>query len=623
MLNPKTLVFIAIFSIFSVSALGQAPVGSVSSARSASSAPFFPLSELKEGMKGTARTVFRGSEPEEFSVEILGVVPGAIGPKQDLIVGRLSGGAADRTSVFAGMSGSPVYIDGKLVGAISYSFPFSKEPICGITPIEQMIAIFEKKEGTKMTASEPKTISFAELASTNWSASFPKNQASASGLLAGISNNSLLATVAGQSFQPIATPMTFTGFSQQTLNLFAPQLMDAGLIPVAAVGGSAPISPMKQADATTLVGGDSVTMQLTRGDYSLAAAGTVTFRDGEKIYAFGHPFLSLGTSDLPMSESHVVTVIPSLNNSFKLAVPDSMVGTMTQDRATGVFGKLGQSPKMIPVRMNVTTSRGQTDVVNFEVAKDDYLTPLLLNLAVYNTAVAQERTVGESTIQIDGEINIKGQQPIKLDRRFAGGQSTQFAAASVAAPVSALMRSRFEGLEISGININITSTDGSKTAVLDRMAIDRMQVKAGETVEVQAFARTSAGKIFVQKVPVKIPQDTPAGMFSITIGDGKEIQENSSIQYFVPRDLSELISTINMLKVPDRLYLQTFRTTNGAVIGSSEMPNLPPSVLATLNNDRTVGGIKPAVQTIVNELKLPPAEFVISGQQTLTIEVIK
>jgi hypothetical protein len=300
-----------------------------------------------------------------------------------------------------------------------------------------------------------------------------------------------------------------------------------------------------------------------------------------------------------------------------------MVGTMTQDRATGVFGKLGQSPKMIPVRMNVTTSRGQTDVVNFEVAKDDYLTPLLLNLAVYNTAVAQERTVGESTIQIDGEINIKGQQPIKLDRRFAGGQSTQFAAASVAAPVSALMRSRFEGLEISGININITSTDGSKTAVLDRMAIDRMQVKAGETVEVQAFARTSAGKIFVQKVPVKIPQDTPAGMFSITIGDGKEIQENSSIQYFVPRDLSELISTINMLKVPDRLYLQTFRTTNGAVIGSSEMPNLPPSVLATLNNDRTVGGIKPAVQTIVNELKLPPAEFVISGQQTLTIEVIK
>lgn len=474
-----------------------------------------------------------------------------------------------------------------------------------------------------MTASEPKSVSFAELASTNWSNDFPKNPAASNGLLAGVSNSSLLMAVAGQSFQPIATPMTFTGFSQDTLNLFTPQLLQAGLIPVAAVGGAAPISPMKKADETTLVGGDSVSMQLTRGDYSMAAAGTVTWRDGEKIYAFGHPFLSLGISDLPMAESHVITVIPSVNNSFKLAVPDSMVGTMTQDRATGVFGKLGQSPKMIPVRINVTSSRGQTDVINFEVAKDDFLTPLLLNIAVYNTAVAQERALGDATVQIAGEIAIKGQQPIKLDRRFAGGQATQFAAASVAAPVAALMRSRFDDLEISGITLNLTSSDGSKTAVLDRMSIDRTQVRAGETVEVQAFARTNSGKIFVQRIPVTIPVDTPAGVFSITVADGKEIQENSAIQHFVPRDLSELVATINKMKTSDRLYVQTFRTTNGAVIGSSEMPNLPPSVLATLNNDRTAGGIKPAVQTIVNELTIAPAEFLITGQQTLTIEVIK
>jgi hypothetical protein len=623
MLKHRIPAFILVFIAFSLSNFAQAPASYGTAAAENKSAKFFPLSELKEGMHGKARTVFRGSEPEEFNVEILGVIPGAIGPKQDLIVGRLSGGSADRTSVFAGMSGSPVYIDGKLVGAISYSFPFSKEPICGITPIEQMIAIFEKKEGSKMTASEPKAVSFAELASTNWTTDFPKNPAAASGLLAGVSNNSLLMAVAGQSFQPIATPMTFTGFSQDTLNLFTPQLLEAGLIPVSAVGGSATITPMKKADETTLVGGDSVSMQLTRGDYSLAAAGTVTWRDGDKIYAFGHPFLSLGTSDLPMAESHVVTVIPSVNNSFKLAVPDSMVGTMTQDRATGVFGKLGQSPKMIPVRINLTSSRGQTDTINFEVAKDDFLTPLLLNIAVYNTAVAQERTIGDTTVQIAGEIAIKGQQPIKLDRRFAGGQATQFAAASVAAPVAALMRSRFDDLEISGITLNLTSSDGSKTAVLDRMSIDRTQVKAGETVEVQAFARTNSGKMFVQKIPVTIPIDTPAGVFSITVADGKEIQENSAIQHFVPRDLSELVATINKLKTSDRLYLQTFRTTNGAVIGSSEMPNLPPSVLATLNNDRTAGGIKPAVQTKVNELAIAPAEFLITGQQTLTIEVIK
>ena len=623
MLNPKFSVFIALILALSLSVFAQTPAAHNGSSREITSPNFFPLSQLREGMQGKARTVFRGSEPEDFNVEILGVIPGAIGPKQDLIVGKLSGGGADRTSVFAGMSGSPVYIDGKLVGAISYSFPFSKEPICGITPIEQMIAIFEKKGGSKMTASEPNALSFAELASTNWTADFPKNPTLASGLLAGASNNSLLATVAGQSFQPIATPMTFTGFSQQTLNLFTPQLLQAGLIPVSAVGGAAPISPLKKADETTLVGGDSVSMQLTRGDYSLAAAGTVTWRDGDKIYAFGHPFLSLGTSDLPMSESHVVTVIPSLNNSFKLSVPDSMVGTMTQDRATGVYGNLGQAPKMIPVRINVITSRGQTDTINFEVAKDDFLTPLLLNISIYNTAVAQERAVGDSTVAVAGEINIKGQKPVKIERRFTGGQATQFAASSVAAPIAALMKSRFDDLEISGITLNLTSTDGSKTAVLDRMAIDRTQVKAGETVEVQAFARTNAGKIFVQKIPVTIPTDTPTGLFSITVADGSEIQEKSAIRLFVPRDLSDLISTINKLKSADRLYLQTFRTTTGAVIGSSEMPNLPPSVLATLNNDRTTGGIKPAVQTIVNELALPPAEFLITGEQTLTIEVIK
>lgn len=623
MLNRKFLAIIGIISAFSLSISAQTATSYSGSGNEKTSAAFFPLSNLKEGMRGTARTVFRGSEAEEFGVEILGIIPGAIGPKQDMIVGKLSGGGADRTAVFAGMSGSPVYIDGKLVGAIAYSFPFSKEPICGITPIEQMISIFEKKEGTKLAATEPRAVSFAELASTNWTPDFPANHSAASGLLAGVSNNSLLAAVAGQSFQPIATPMTFTGFSQATLNLFTPQLLQAGLIPVSAVGGAAPISAMKKADETTLVGGDSVSMQLTRGDYSLAAAGTVTWRDGDKIYAFGHPFLSLGTSDLPMAESHVVTVIPSVNNSFKLSVPDSMVGTMTQDRATGVFGKLGQAPKMIPVRINVTSSRGQTDVINFEIAKDDFLTPLLLNIAIYNTAIAQERTVGDATVQLAGEIAIKGQKPIKLERRFAGSLATQHAAGAVAAPVAALMKSRFDDLEISGVTLNLTSSDGSKTAVLDRMSIDRTQVKAGETVEVQAFARTSAGKIFVQRIPVTIPADTPAGVFSITVGDGKEIQENSAIQHFVPRDLSELVATINKLKTSDRLYLQTFRTTNGAVIGSSEMPNLPPSVLATLNNDRTVGGVKPTVQTIVNELVLPPAEFLITGQQTLTIEVIK
>ncbi|MGI8641497.1 MAG: SpoIVB peptidase S55 domain-containing protein [Pyrinomonadaceae bacterium] len=621
-------IFFALFlliSVFGLSIFGQtkAKLEKTTKIEKTTGTQFFPVSELKEGMKGTAWTVFRGSEPEEFTVEILGVVPGAIGPKQDMIIGRLSGGSADRTSVFAGMSGSPVYIDGKLVGAISYSFPFSKEPICGITPIEQMLAIFEQNQNQKLKPKEPRAVSFAELASTTWKPNFPKNAMVSSSILASSSANSPLTAVAGQSFQPIATPLSFSGFSQETLNLFAPQLASVGLLPVAGVGGAARITPLKEANDKTLLGGTSVSMQLVRGDYSLAASGTVTFRDGEKIYAFGHPFLNLGTSDLPMSESHVVTVIPNLNNSFKLAVPDALVGSMTQDRATGVYGSLGKSPKMIPVKLNLETSRNNQETLNFEVVKDDFLTPILLNIAVYNSIVANERGLGDSTVEIKGEIKIKNQEPIKIERRFAGAQASQFTAISVAAPVNALLQSRFDGAEISEINLNVTSIDGSNTATLERIALDRTEVKAGESFEVQAFVRTEAGKVFSQKIPVRIPADTPGGTLMITVGDGGSIQQNAASKQFVPKDLSELIRTINQLKKADRLYVQTYRVTNGAIIGANEMPNLPPSMLATLNNDRTAGGFKPTVLTVLTDQELPPADFLISGQQVLTIEVVK
>lgn len=623
-MKTKFLAVILIIFALSLNFFGQAQTKQqIENKTTPANAKFFPLSEIREGMHGTARTVFRGSEPEEFSVEILGVVPGAVGPKQDMIVGRLSGGAADRTSVFAGMSGSPVYIDGKLVGAISYSFPFSKEPICGITPIEQMLAIFEKNQNLQEKPRQPRSISFAELSATNWTPAFPKNAAVSSSLLSGGNANSPLGVVAGQSFQPIATPMTFSGISQETLNVFAPQLASVGLLPVAAVGGAARITSLKKADDKTLQGGASVSMQLARGDYSMAASGTVTYRDGEKIYAFGHPFLSLGTSDLPMSESHVVTVIPNLNNSFKLAVPDSLVGVMTQDRATGVFGSLGQSPKMIPVKLNLQTSRGQSETLNFEVAKDDYLTPLLLNIAVYNSIVANERSLGESTIELTGEIKLKGQTPIKLERRAGGAQASQIAALSVAVPVSTLLQSRFDDVEISEVNLNLTSTDGSKSATLERIALDKTEVKAGESFEVQAFVRSETGKIFSQKIPVTIPADTPAGTLIVAVGDGASLQQVSASRQFVPKDLSELVKTINEVKKDDRLYVQTYRVTNGAIIGAKELPNLPPSMLATLNNDRTAGGFKPTVLTVLTEQQIAPADFLITGQQVLNIEVVR
>jgi hypothetical protein len=612
-------ILVAAMIVFAASTLNHAQ--NISTAGSGSSKAYLSLSDVREGMRGTAMTVFNGTEAEEFNVEIIGVVPGAIGPKQDLIIGRISGGKAERTGVFAGMSGSPVFVNGKLIGAISYSFPFSKEPMCGITPIEQMISIFEQ-QSRPTAVSEPRVLSFGEMASTEWMPEFRKGVSSESIVAAG-SGSSMFASVAGQAFRPIGTPVTFNGISQKVLDMYAPQLMQAGLIPVAAAGGSAAIGPMKVADATTLVGGDSVAMQLSRGDFSMAASGTVTLRDGDRVYAFGHPFLSLGSSELPMSESSVVTVVPNVNNSFKLAVPTAMVGTMTQDRATGVYGKLGQAPKMIPVTITMETSRGRKEAFKFEIVKDSFLTPLLVNMGIANVLVAQERMLGDSLIGISGTMAVKDAGSIKIERRFSGPQAIGMAAGSMAGPVAVLFRSGFEGFDIDSINVELSSQDGSRIASLDRISVDRTTVKAGETVEVQAYASTNTGKHLMQRIPIQIPRDTPAGSFSIMVGDGNAVQQASSTKEFVPRTLSELVRTFNQIKFPDRMYAQLFRTSAGAIVGANEMPGLPPSVLATLNNERATGGIKPAVRSVVSEIAVAPSEFIISGSQTLTIEVVK
>jgi hypothetical protein len=581
----------------------------------------FPLEDIRPGMKGVAKTVFRGTETEDFGVEVLGVLPGFPGPRQSAIIAKLSGANAEKTGVFAGMSGSPVFIDGKLVGAIAFSFPFSKEPIAGITPIKQMIDLFNKgSENVK--PKEPRPVSFAQLASTEWKPNLPKPAVSSVSLLAPVSMDSPLMTLIGQQMTPIATPLVFSGISQESLAMFAPQLIASGLLPVSGVGGSAAITPLAPVDEKTFPYGSSISVQLVRGDYSLAAAGTVTLRDGDRIYAFGHPFLSLGSSDMPMTESSVVTVVSNLSNSFKLSVPGRMVGSISQDRASGIFGLLGQAPKMIPVKVNLHTSRDRKETFNYEVANDTFLTPLLLNITVFNTITSSERALGDSTIAVKGEIKVKGQESITIDRRFSSSNAHIMAAGSIASPVSSLLNSGFDDVQLDGITLDISSTDTKYTGTLERIALDRTEVRRGEKVEIQAYVRTESGRQFVQRIPVQIPEDAAPGQLLVFVGDGGALQEGSAAKSFVPQDLSQLVRAINTVKKSDRLYVKLFRITNGAVIGTSEMPSLPPSVLATLNSDRTSGGYTPTVLSPVYEMELAPAEFVISGQQLIAIDVM-
>lgn len=604
-------------------AVAQKPAAAANPLPKSNAPELFALEDVRPGMKGVARTVFSGSDTQEFSVEILGVLPGFPGPRQSAIIGRLSGSNVDRTGVFAGMSGSPVYIDGKIVGAIAFSFPFSKEPIAGITPIKQMIDLFNKGSEENQKPKEPRAVSFAQLASVEWKPDLPKPAVTGAPLIAPVAAGSPLLPYLGQQMMPIATPLVFGGITQESLSMFAPQLLANGLLPVSGAGGSAAITPLAEVTEKTFPPGSSISVQLVRGDYSLAAAGTVTMRDGNRIYAFGHPFLSLGASDMPMTESSVVTVIPSANNSFKLAVPGRMVGSISQDRASGIFGLLGQAPKMIPVKVNLHTSRDRTETYSYEVATDSFLTPLLLNITLFNTITSSERALGDSTISVQGEIRLKGQDPIKVDRRFSANNSPIMAAGSIAAPVSALLTSGFDDVQLDGITLDISSSETKYAGTLERITLDRTEVRRGEKVEVQAFVRTESGKQFVQRIPLEIPNDAALGQLLVFVGDGNALQEGSAAKAFVPQDLTQLVRAINTVKKSDRLYVKLFRITNGAVIGTSELPNLPPSVVATLNSDRTSGGYTPTVLSPVFEMELPPAEFVISGQQLIAIDVVR
>lgn len=602
-------------SLLATVILGLGCVAQTSNFQNSPPAPDpFPLAELREGMRGTAKTVFRGRKSEEFGVEILGVLPNWIGPKQDIIIGRLFGENAERTFVFAGMSGSPVYIDGKLVGAISYSFPFAKEPICGITPFEQMTADVERFAGNGRTNFIPPVFTAAELTSQVWKPVNGRPQSFSLARSGGIYD----------TIRPIATPVSFSGVSQAVLDLFAPQLSAAGIVSVVAPAGNGDrLGEMKSATPTTLLGGDSVVVHLARGDIQLSAAGTVTARDGNKIYAFGHPFFSLGSSNLPMSESHVVTVIPNFNNSFKLAVADDMVGSIKQDRATGILGQLGSAPNMLPVKISITNSRGRRSSVVFESAIDEFLTPLILSVGVSNVLASNERSVGNATVNMRGEIRIKGEKPIDISRRVSSGQAIAFAGAAPAVPLGALLRANYPGLELEEIVIDLNVAEGARLASIDRIWIDKQQVRAGETVNLSIAEKAAGGKITVNTVAVKIPKDAAAGPVTLTVGEGSVVQALSGTTQFSPKTPADFIETFNSLKKPDRLYVMLTASRPGLVIGSSELANLPPSVAATLGSDRMAGATKATTNTVLLEMELPQGENIVSGSQTLTLEIIR
>jgi hypothetical protein len=592
---------------------------------------FFPIDQVKPGMRAIGYTVFSGAEPKKFDLEILGVMKGFPNPQQNAVLSRLLGDEVNHTGVFQGMSGSPVYIDGKLVGAVAFGYQFAKDPIAGIMPIQYTIGVFEEKKdgdgngrpsGRSGQQGQTRQISFSEISFNQNSREFAEFIKSVSG-----AGNSGAQAVGGPSnrqvLTPIATPLAITGVSPEVVARFAPIFESWGFAPVAGAGGVAEKSELKKSDANTLKPGSTIVVPLVRGDYSLAAAGTVTYRDGNRIYAFGHPFLSLGVSEFPMHEGEVLTVMSSDATSFKISVPKAMVGTLRGDRSAGIYGELDVAPRMIPVEVNLKTSRGENRKYQFDLVADRFLTPILMQMTMLSTIASTERSIGDSTLQIRGRIKIKGLPDVELENRLSSSFNVPLAAAfATAQPISAIFNSGFKDLQFEKLVYDITSRDARSTGQLDRLWINSTDVRPGEKIEIQAFARTEGGGEYVERIPVEIPKDAPIGPLQIVVGDGGSIQAMEPRAGFTPKSLDQLVREMNKIRKSDRLYVRLARSESGAVIKNEEMPSLPPSVLATLGSDRTIGGYSLTRSATIFEKEIAPAEFVISGQRTLTVNVV-
>jgi hypothetical protein len=596
---------------------------------------FMALSELKPGMKGIGKTVFAGDSVEEFQVEILGVLEN-IAPKQSAILAKLSGGPLERTGVMGGMSGSPVYIDGKLVGAVAFSFPFSKEAIAGITPIQQMVNLFDKAaEPARIDPLKVEASTVAPYRALKFVPSFdlanptPLGQRSFSiseKLVGGIAG---LQPFAGQIFNYIETPVFLSGFNPRAAQAFREAFQAFGMPVIPAGGMTVGSGSDKVVDTSDVGPGSTVAVQLIRGDLGVgaSASGTVTYREGNNIYAFGHPWLSVGPVQLPFSKAKVISLLPNLNTSFKIAVPTELAGSITQDRSQGLYGVVGQLPRLIPLTINLKSSRNKRETFRFEVVNDRFLTPFLMNFTVFNTITSNERALGEATLQVSGKISVKGQPEVKFENMFSGeANSHVFASLAVVQPLSFILGSGFDNVAVESVTVDITSIDEKRTATLDRVWADRERVKAGETVILSAFLRAPNGGEHVEKFPIEIPPDMPNGDLQLTVADGSTLTavENRALrQTFTPRDLDQLIRAINNIRKNDRVYVRLQRPEPAVMIRGEEFSNLPPSFSSVITSDRSSSSSLTTLRSSnLYEYELPSTPFVISGQRSLTIEVV-
>ncbi len=584
-----------------------------------------PLSEVRPGMQGVGVTVFEGTTRSEFSVHILGVLTNVMGPRRDLIVARLEGGPLANTGVIQGMSGSPVYIDDRLIGAISYSLgSFSKVAIAGITPIEEMIETdsrntpsLARRDLRLPVDSTPTEISrkMREAFQTLEPFAHSPRNISVSGIPTGEAGH--LATM----LRPISTPIVLNGFVPEVHDIWASMLNHAGF--TTAVGGLSATGITQANGSPNLQAGDPVGVMLMRGDLTMAGTGTVTFVEDDRVYAFGHPFYNLGSAQFPMTTAQVTTLLPSLAISSRIAEIGEVLGAIDQDRSTGIYGSIGSEPTMIPVTVTLETpDKDARESFRFEIIDNELFTPLLTYTGVLNTLFSWTQEVGAGTYDITTAAQIRDQPAVSFQNMYTGSTAAISAALSTATPLTTLMSNMVESVSVESIDVAVTAYETQRISTLQRAWLDTDDVQSGETIALHILSRSDDGNDRTYTLDLDIPRHV-TGTADLLVADAITLEQEdvqSGRRAGEIGSVAQLIDRLNSRRKNNRLYVQLLSPQSGAIVQGDTFESLPPSILAVLEADAGNGTLTKLTHAQVSEWEIP-TDRVVSGSRRLTITI--
>jgi hypothetical protein len=582
---------------------------------------YWDVADLRPGMKGVGRTVMVGTKLEEFGVEVLGVMKG-VSPGRDMVLCRLTGCNLEHAGIIQGMSGSPVYIDGKLVGAVAFGWEFAKDPIAGITPFSQMLQ-YARSSDRKLAA---EAIENGERQAFHLDSSQVIN--GLSGLDCDLARPVAVASAGLAGMKPIATPVAATGFSPRALALLTEQFRPIGLAPTA--GGGVTERILKEEGDKPLQPGSPLSIAMVTGDFDLSGIGTVTHVEGDRVFGFGHPMFGLGSCQFPMMTGYIHTVYPRASVSMKMGSPLRTVGVLDTDVSTGVAGRLGKAPDMLPMSVKVRSGRySEAQTFKVQIVREPNMLPSLVMAVLTNAIDTEGDLPNELTARIRAKIFLKGRDPILVDdlvsgARYTGPMGPMALFGPVGTVVSILNRNPIAPVPIESIEAEVEITRGRTVAAIESVRLASDRIEPGQTLKALVTVKPFKQESKVLAVELPIPADLPEGQYELLLCDsGNNLRRRvrNEPQLFEPHDVETLIRMVRIPLEQNRrsISLHVALPDKGVAIHGQTLPNLPGSVRAVFASTRQTA--EPQVRAdLISRVETP---WVIEGSQTLRFHVAK